>query len=104
MDVGAVIGFGSAAQLFGVDSGELVTDGIYRFSRNPQYLGIVMMLAGASLARRSADALLGSAVVAVVFDRWIRHEETNLSRLFGDEYTRYRTTTSRWLRKHEPPT
>ncbi len=44
-----------------------------------------------------------AALVAVLFDRWIRHEETNLSRLFGDDYARYRSTTSRWLGKLVPP-
>ena len=103
VDVTAVTGFGSAGRLSGVESGELITGGIYRLSRNPQHLGIITMLVGVSLARRSADAVFGTGLVALAFDRWIRHEETNLGYLFGDDYARYRSTTSRWIGGLSPP-
>ncbi len=90
--------FGSARQLSGTETGHLIETGIYRWTRNPQYLGYLAILTGASLTKRSLDATVATAASAVVFDHWIGHEETNLTRTFGSDYTRYRERTARWLR------
>jgi protein-S-isoprenylcysteine O-methyltransferase Ste14 len=89
--------FGSAAQLSGVGPGSLVTSGLYRYTRNPQYLGLTGLLAGIALTARSglAAAVAGSAWVA--FHRWIRSEERHLSRIFGNQYRAYMGRTRRWL-------
>lgn len=90
--------FGSARQLSGTETGRLVETGIYRWSRNPQYLGYLAILTGASLTKRSLDATLATAASVAVFDHWIGHEEDNLRRTFGNDYTQYRERTARWLR------
>lgn len=90
--------FGSARQLSGTETGHLVETGVYRWTRNPQYVGYLAILAGASLANRSLDATLATAASAAVFDHWIGHEEANLTRTFDRNYTRYRERTARWLR------
>lgn len=90
--------FGSAKQLSGTETGHLIETGIYRWSRNPQYLGYLAILTGAGLAKGSLDATLTTAASVVVFDHWIGHEEANLRRTFGSDYTRYRERTARWLR------
>jgi protein-S-isoprenylcysteine O-methyltransferase Ste14 len=89
--------FGSARQLSGTETGHVIDQGIYEVSRNPQYLGWLTLLAGATVASRLVDAVLGTAVTAAAFDHWIRHEEANLTELFGDEYRAYRASTARWL-------
>lgn len=90
--------FGSTRQLSGTETGRLIQTGVYRWTRNPQYLGYLAILAGASLANRSLDALLATVASAAVFDHWIGHEEANLTSTFGSDYTRYRDGTARWLR------
>lgn len=89
--------FGSAAQLSGTEPGSLVTTGVYQYTRNPQYLGLIGLLAGIAIAARSglAAAVAGSAWVA--FNRWIPSEERHLSRVFGDQYRAYLIRTRRWL-------
>lgn len=89
--------FGSAGQLSGIETGRLITGGIYRWSANPQYLGYLSVLGGASLASRSTDAALATAAFTAVFDHWIGHEEANLTRVFGDDYRRFRRRTPRWI-------
>lgn len=89
--------FGSARQLSGTETGHLIDQGVYQVSRNPQYLGYLTLLAGATVASRSLDAVLSTAATAAAFDYWIRREETNLTELFGDEYRAYRASTARWL-------
>lgn len=79
-------------------SSALVTDGVFGYTRNPMYLGMTLILAGAALG-------LGSLVpwVAVVpFPFWIhfcfvRAEERALSERFGGEFEAYRGRTRCWV-------
>jgi protein-S-isoprenylcysteine O-methyltransferase Ste14 len=87
--------FASPERLTGTDAGELVTDGVYRWSRNPQYAGYVLVLGGAALGARSGAALPLAAGAAGVFAYWVLVEEQALERRFGDRYREYRKRTSR---------
>jgi protein-S-isoprenylcysteine O-methyltransferase Ste14 len=77
---------------------ELVAAGLYQFVRNPQYLGVLLVVTGEVVLTGRAvllgyAALLGAAYHAFV----IWHEEPALGRLFGPAYTRYREAVPRWL-------
>ena len=74
----------------------LLTTGIYRYSRNPQYLGYLLGLTGASLARRSGAPLVSTAALASVYSAWIPVEEQQLTGLYGQPYTDYTRRTCRW--------
>ena len=76
--------FDSAAQLSGTETGTLHERGIYRYSRNPQYLGAVVSLGGVALATRSGLAALLTAGVFATYRRWIPSEERVLRQAFGD--------------------
>jgi protein-S-isoprenylcysteine O-methyltransferase Ste14 len=89
--------FASGAQLSGIEAGTLRTGGLYRYSRNPQYLGLIAALAGASLATRSGVAATITAGASAVLNRWVRSEESHLSRIFGTRYDEYREQVSRWM-------
>ncbi len=91
----ARIEFRSFRRTWGLDSDRLVTTGIYRFSRNPQTMGAVLFLAGASLAGRSLVAVLLVTLLWVASLIWLPVEEKALEHLFGDEYRRYRDTVPR---------
>ena len=76
----------------------LVIDGIYRYSRNPMYLGLVLTLLGVWTLWGSLSPL--SAVIAfiVIIDRWqIPFEEKMLTDKFGSEYENYKLKTRRWV-------
>jgi protein-S-isoprenylcysteine O-methyltransferase Ste14 len=76
----------------------LVTDGLFRHTRNPMYLGFVIALVGASLLFGSASPALVVAAFAIITDRWyIRFEERAMARTFGAAYAAYRRTTRRWI-------
>lgn len=76
----------------------LVTDGPYRLTRNPMYLGGVLILAGLAVLLGSATGVAVPPVyAAVAATRFVPPEERRLSEAFGPEWARYRSTVPRWL-------
>lgn len=88
--------FSGVAELTGTRSETLLTNGIYQYSRNPQYLGYLVALTGAGLARRSVGAIISTAGLGLVYSAWIPVEERHLTGLYGQEYTGYTRRTLRW--------
>ncbi|MBS0374392.1 MAG: isoprenylcysteine carboxylmethyltransferase family protein [Proteobacteria bacterium] len=76
----------------------LVSGGIYRYTRNPMYLGLALLLVAWALWLGSASAWLGPLAFVVLIDRvQIAAEEAALGRLFGAEYGAYRDSVRRWF-------
>ncbi len=92
-----VTAFGSLQQMSGTMTVRLFADGIYRWSRNPQNVGLGLALFGVALMGRSGLALLMSVFFCVVFRIYLPIEESYLRRIFGEEYERYSTHTSRYF-------
>lgn len=78
---------------------KLVTEGIYRFSRNPMYLGFVIALTGiAVLYQGSISSLILLFFFFLIVNRWyIRFEEKLMSEIFGEEYFEYCKRSRRWI-------
>ncbi|HEU5040160.1 MAG TPA: isoprenylcysteine carboxylmethyltransferase family protein, partial [Gemmatimonadales bacterium] len=76
----------------------LVTDGPYRFTRNPMYLGFTLWYLAGTAWVNSLWLLVLLPVVLLVMQRGvITREEAYLERRFGREYTEYRARVRRWL-------
>jgi protein-S-isoprenylcysteine O-methyltransferase Ste14 len=76
----------------------LVTDGPYRFTRNPMYLGMTLVLLGAGLLIGSISALLGPLLfIPLITQMWIVREECWMAEAFGENYAEYRNRVRRWL-------
>jgi protein-S-isoprenylcysteine O-methyltransferase Ste14 len=76
----------------------LITSGPYRFSRNPLYLGgNVFVFLGAALLFGSPAAVFITVIHLPFVDLFIRREERQLERDFGEEWQRYRNQVRRWL-------
>jgi protein-S-isoprenylcysteine O-methyltransferase Ste14 len=76
----------------------LVTDGIYRYTRNPMYLGMVAVLLGCAVTVGATVALVVPVLFAVIVDRrFIRYEEEMLRNLFPNDYPAYCERVRRWL-------
>lgn len=79
-------------------STELVTEGPFRFSRNPIYLGGTLIYAGlALLLDRVGPVLLLPGLLATIGSGVIEREERFLERRFGDRYRDYQRVVPRWL-------
>ncbi len=76
----------------------IVAHGLYRFSRNPMYLGFALCTFGLAILVDSAWMLLALPIGLVLVDRIvITREERYLERKFGDEYLNYKRRVRRWL-------
>ena len=76
----------------------IVTDGPFRITRNPAYLGMALMYVGIALLGDALWALVPLPFVLAVIDRMvIVREERYLERKFGREYLDYKGTVRRWV-------
>ena len=79
-------------------SSALVTDGVFRWSRNPMYLGMVLIVAGAALIEGTLSPWIATVALAVLLDRvFIVREEAMLEETFGAAFRQYRSRVRRWL-------
>jgi protein-S-isoprenylcysteine O-methyltransferase Ste14 len=76
----------------------LVTAGIFGFSRNPMYLGLVLLLIGWALWLGSASPWIVPPLFAILlYAAQIVPEERALEGLFGEAYVAYRHKVARWI-------
>ena len=76
----------------------LITDGPFRYSRNPGYLGGAIIYAGiASLTNALWVILLLPVMLLMMQHTVIEREERYLERKFGEEYLRYKARVGRWI-------
>lgn len=76
----------------------IVTDGLFRFSRNPIYVSDLLLYVGLSLALNTWWALALTPVLVLIMNVGvIAREEAYLERKFGNEYLRYKQQVRRWL-------
>lgn len=76
----------------------LVVQGLYRYVRNPMYVGVTTILLGELLiARTGALALYCGGWLVAVNLFVVGYEEPTLRRLFGTEYERYTRAVNRWI-------
>ncbi|WP_410768275.1 methyltransferase family protein [Fontibacillus sp. BL9] len=75
----------------------LVTDGLYRFSRNPAFVGFDLMFIGFMLMYPSTTNIGVGLCNLLLFHLLIRQEEKHLDQTFGVEYRKYAEATPRYL-------
>jgi protein-S-isoprenylcysteine O-methyltransferase Ste14 len=77
---------------------QLVTSGIYRFTRNPIYLGFLLMVIGFPLNSGFYSGIVVAPFFAVTMNRLvIEKEEAYLEKKFKDVYNSYKSRVRRWL-------
>ena len=80
------------------ESSTLVTHGPFRISRNPMYLGMVVILLVVGLLLGSLLPFLVVPIFRLLIERrFIRFEEAGLERTFGAEYSAYKARVRRWV-------
>jgi len=76
----------------------IVTSGVYRFSRNPIYVGFLLMVIGIPLNSGTYWGVVLAPIFFLLCNRLvIEREEAYLEKKFGDVYTSYKSRVRRWL-------
>jgi protein-S-isoprenylcysteine O-methyltransferase Ste14 len=82
---------------------KLVVKGLYRFVRNPMYVGNMLIVIGETIAFQSTNMLLYTIFVFVMMNvSIIGKEEPDLRKIFGDSYVRYCQEVPRWIPRLTP--
>ncbi|HEV8080565.1 MAG TPA: isoprenylcysteine carboxylmethyltransferase family protein [Chitinophagaceae bacterium] len=77
---------------------QLVITGLYKYSRNPMYVGVMLILIGEAIYFQSINLWIYLLVIFIAFNIFILlHEEPRLRRDFGEEYTTYCKKVRRWI-------
>jgi len=80
------------------ESSVLVVEGPYRFTRNPMYIGLTLMLIGVATVMGTLTPLFVIPIFVLVIDRLIiRVEEQMLEAKFGEQYRVYKARVRRWV-------
>jgi protein-S-isoprenylcysteine O-methyltransferase Ste14 len=104
--LGLVAAFGALRQMIQANTSSdthtpttsVVTTGVYRFTRNPIYIGYLCVLIGIPLIFGNYWGLVLSPLQVILFNRLIiQHEEAYLSEKFGQEYLDYKSRVRRWI-------
>ena len=77
---------------------KLITSGIYKYSRNPMYLGLLMIVISTSILYLNIFSIITPILFVCWINRFqIKREEIFLTEKFGKEYVSYKTKTRRWI-------
>ena len=78
-------------------SGRLVAQGPYRFSRHPMYLGMILILAGLAVLLGTIMPVIVVLAFFGVCRKYIRIEEKAMEETFGNAYLEYKKRVRRWI-------
>ena len=77
---------------------KLITNGFFKYSRNPIYLGFTLVLLGAATLFGNVAAIIPVVFFFLLSNFWyIPFEEKNLEKFFGDSYLTYKSHVRRWI-------
>jgi protein-S-isoprenylcysteine O-methyltransferase Ste14 len=101
--IGRFVLVGRGTLVPAVPTERLVESGLYRFVRNPMYLGVLTVIAGEALLFESRGVMFEFFVAWIGMDLFVRlYEEPRLMRAFPAEYARYCRNVRRWLPRPTP--
>jgi protein-S-isoprenylcysteine O-methyltransferase Ste14 len=76
---------------------KVITKGLFRFTRNPTYIGIILMQIGLGIACSSWLYLLLTVALMILLNANLSAEERYCLYRFGDDYRKYKNITPRWI-------
>jgi len=80
------------------DPDTMVTDGPFKYTRNPMYLGMLTVLLGATVLSGTIEGLGFTALYFAVANWWyIPYEESRMQAVFGEKFEDYKDKVRRWV-------
>lgn len=78
-------------------SEELITEGIFKYVRNPMYLGVFFIYIAFIFFSISLLSVIVFVGIIFTYNWMVKYEEQILEELFGDKFRKYKETTPRWI-------
>ena len=79
-------------------STHFIKEGLYKYSRNPMYLGMVLLLLGVAVCLGNLASFISPILFFIIIDRmFIPYEEEKMKGTFGEEYLDYKRRVRRWI-------
>jgi protein-S-isoprenylcysteine O-methyltransferase Ste14 len=78
-------------------SSELIKSEIFKYSRNPMYLGMLLFLLGLAVILGSLTSFIYPLIFFIFANLMIPYEEKKLEQLYGYEYLNYKRSVRRWI-------
>lgn len=79
-------------------SSKFITEGPFRFSRHPMYLGFVLLLLGIAIVLGSLSSFFAPIMMFITLEKkFIPLEEKQMEKYFGKKYLEYKSRVRRWL-------
>lgn len=76
----------------------LLTQGPYKYSRNPIYISMTIILIGSAMLYNSLSVFIIPILFMIIVKKiWIDYEESKLKKIFGQEYLNYQKKVGRWI-------
>ena len=80
------------------NASSLVISGVFKYSRNPMYLGMVFILLALSFRFNLVGGILFTSIFIMYITKFqIIPEEAAMKRIFGEDFNRYKNETRRWI-------
>lgn len=80
------------------DPSVLITSGLFKLSRNPSYVALLILCVGIGIILSNLWVLICLVPAGIIIDRFvIPEEEHRLDKAFGKEYRTYKSTVRRWV-------
>ena len=76
---------------------KVITGGLYRFSRNPMYIGMLLMHIGLGVASASWLYIVLALILIFLLNAFVSVEESYCLHRYGDDYLKYKEKTPRWI-------
>jgi protein-S-isoprenylcysteine O-methyltransferase Ste14 len=95
--IGFLLIFLTVSEFAAAPGGEMVTGGVYRFSRHPFYLGYSLVFLGTGIASASWLFLLVWAALIALMHIVMTAEEKSMAGRYGNAYLEYAKKTPRWI-------
>ncbi len=92
-----MVNFGKFTRTMGTDTKKLITGGLYKFTRNPQYVGYGIAIIGFNIAWYTILSVIAVITYFIMIYITIIIEEKNLLRIYGKEFEEFCTKTPRFI-------
>jgi len=76
---------------------KVINGGLYRFSRNPMYIGMLLLHIGLGIATASWLYIIFTFTLAILLNAFVLNEERYCLHIYGNDYLKYKNRTPRWI-------